>query len=135
MPWAAKRSRSASRPATAKVIRPARPRSVGLDEERGVLVDVPEDFFPSAHVRGSPEAPRVPIDRGAELGYRDAGDEVSDRALHASPRRPRGPAPYRIRRRPSARRAVPAALARPPLLGAMNAHCGMSVAETGTLSR
>jgi hypothetical protein len=26
----------------------ARPRNVGLDEERGVLVDVPEDFFPEA---------------------------------------------------------------------------------------
>jgi hypothetical protein len=33
----------------------ARPRSVGLDEQRGVLVDVPEDFYPGAHVRGRPK--------------------------------------------------------------------------------
>ena len=36
----------------------ARPRRVRLNEECGVLVDVPEDFFARAQVRRSPEQPR-----------------------------------------------------------------------------
>jgi hypothetical protein len=64
----------------------ARPRRVRLDEERGVLVDLPKDLFPGTHVRGSPEEPRVPIDAGVEIGYRDTGEEVGDHALHGSHR-------------------------------------------------
>ena len=59
----------------------ARPRRVRLDEERGVLVDLPENLFPDATVWGSPEEPRVPIDADVEIGYRDTGEEVGDRAL------------------------------------------------------
>ena len=61
----------------------ARLRRVRLDEERGMLVDLPEDLVADAHVRGSPEEPRVPVDAGVEVGDRDAGEEVGDRA-HAS---------------------------------------------------
>jgi len=63
----------------------ARPRCVRLDEERGVIVDVPQDLVSGAQVWGSPKEPRVPIDAGVEIGYRDTGDEVGDRALHTSP--------------------------------------------------
>ena len=58
----------------------ARPHRVRLDEERGVFVDLPEDLCPDATVWGSPEEPRVPIDAGVEIGYRDTGEEVCDRA-------------------------------------------------------
>ena len=63
----------------------ARVRRVRLDEERCVLVGVPEDLFPGAQVWRSPEEARVPIDAGLQIGYRDTGDEGGDRAL--SPRR------------------------------------------------
>jgi hypothetical protein len=58
----------------------ARPRRVRLDEEPGTLVDLPENFLPDATVWGSPEEPRVPIDAGVEIGDRDTGEEVRDRA-------------------------------------------------------
>jgi len=51
----------------------ARPGRIRLDEEPGMLVDLPENLFPYATVRGSPEEPRVPIDAGVEIGYRDTG--------------------------------------------------------------
>jgi hypothetical protein len=63
------------------VIRPrARPPGVRLDEEPGTLVDLPEHLVPDATVWGSPEEPRVPIDAGFEIGYRDTGEEMGDRA-------------------------------------------------------
>jgi hypothetical protein len=52
----------------------ARLRRVRLDEEPGALVDLPEHLVPNATVWGSPEAPRVPIDAGVEIGYRDTGE-------------------------------------------------------------
>jgi hypothetical protein len=58
----------------------ARPRRVRLDEERGVLVDLPQHVLPDATVWRSPEEPRVPIDAGVEIGNRDTGEEVGDRA-------------------------------------------------------
>jgi hypothetical protein len=58
----------------------ARPCRVRLDEEPGVFVDLPQDLVPGAPVRGSPEEPRVPIDAGVEIGDRDTGEEVADRA-------------------------------------------------------
>ena len=58
----------------------ARLRRVRLYEEPGVLVDLPEDLFADAPVRLSSEEPRVPIDAGVKIGYRDAGEEVGDRA-------------------------------------------------------
>ena len=58
----------------------ARPRRVRLDEEPGTLVALPEHLVPDATVWGSPEEPRVPIDAGVEIGYRDTGEEVGDRA-------------------------------------------------------
>jgi hypothetical protein len=58
----------------------ARPRRVRLDEERGVLVDLLENLVPGAKVRGSPEEPRVPVDAGVEIRYRDTGVEVGNRA-------------------------------------------------------
>jgi hypothetical protein len=64
----------------------ARPGRVRLDEECGVLVDVPEDLFARAQVRRSPEEPYVPIDRSTQLGYRDTSDEVGNCAPHATPR-------------------------------------------------
>jgi hypothetical protein len=57
-----------------------RPRRVRLDEEPGMLVDLPENLLPDAKVWGSPEEPRVPVDAGFEIGYRDTGEEVGDRA-------------------------------------------------------
>ena len=45
-----------------------RPRRVRLDEERRVLVDLPENLLPDANVWGSPEEPRVPLDAGVEVG-------------------------------------------------------------------
>jgi hypothetical protein len=63
----------------------ARPHSVRLDEQPGVLVDLPEHLIPDATVWGSPEEPRVPINAGVEIGYRDTGEEVGYRALHVSP--------------------------------------------------
>jgi hypothetical protein len=51
-----------------------------LDEQPGALVDLPENLFSDATVRGSPEEPRVPIDAGVEIRYRDTGEEVGDRA-------------------------------------------------------
>lgn len=63
----------------------ARPGRVRLNEERGVLVDVPEDLSARAHVRRTPKEPCVPIDRSTQLGYRDTSDEVDDCALHATP--------------------------------------------------
>jgi hypothetical protein len=38
-----------------------------------------EELLPDAPVWGSPEEPRVPIDAGVEIGYRDTGEEVHDR--------------------------------------------------------
>jgi hypothetical protein len=58
----------------------ARLRGVRLDEEPRVLVDLPEHLFPNATVWGSPEEPCVPIDAGVEICYRNAGEEVGDRA-------------------------------------------------------
>jgi hypothetical protein len=63
----------------------ARPRRVRLDEEPGTLVDLLENLVPDATVWGSPEEPRVPIDADVEIGHRDTGEEVGDRALHVSP--------------------------------------------------
>src|SRR5215469_1866812 len=64
----------------------ARPRRVRLNEQGGVLVDVPQDLFACAQVRRPPEEPCVPIDRDIQPGYRDTRDEVGDCALHAAPR-------------------------------------------------
>jgi hypothetical protein len=53
---------------------PARtcPQCVRLDEEPGMLGDLPEDLLPGATVWGSPEEPRVPIDAGlAGHGLKD----------------------------------------------------------------
>jgi hypothetical protein len=61
----------------------ARLQRVRVDEEPGVLVDLPEDLLAGATVWRSSEEPRVPIDAGVEIGYRDAGEEVGDRALAA----------------------------------------------------
>ncbi len=61
----------------------ALPRRVWLDEERGVLVDVPEDLVASAHVRGAPEEPCVPMRCDVELGDRDSCDEASDPACES----------------------------------------------------
>ena len=63
----------------------ARPRRVRLDEEPCALVDLPEHLLPDATVWRSPEEPCVPIDAGIEIGYRDTGEEVGDRAVHVSP--------------------------------------------------
>ena len=57
-----------------------RSRRIRLDEEPGVLVDLPEHLVSDATVRGSAEEPRVPSDAGVEIGYGDAGEEVSDGA-------------------------------------------------------
>ena len=65
----------------------ARLRRIGLDEEPGVLVDLPENLLPDATVRGPPEEPRVPIDAGVEVGDRDTGEEVGDRAHRSSDHR------------------------------------------------
>jgi hypothetical protein len=62
----------------------ARPRSVRLDEAPGALVEPPENLFPDATVlRALPEGPRVPVDAGVEIGCRNAGEEVGDRAAPA----------------------------------------------------
>jgi hypothetical protein len=58
----------------------ARARRVRLDEEPGVLVDLPEHLVPDAIVWGSAEEPHVPIDARVEIGYRNTGEEVGDRA-------------------------------------------------------
>jgi len=63
----------------------ARPRRIRLDEEPGVLAELPEHLVPDATVRGSPEEPRIPPEAGVEIGHRDTGEEVGDRALHVSP--------------------------------------------------
>jgi hypothetical protein len=47
-------------------------RRVRLDEERGVLVDVPEDLLPRTHVRGPAEESRVPVASAAEAPRSDA---------------------------------------------------------------
>jgi hypothetical protein len=52
----------------------ARPLRVRLDEEPGVLVDLPEDLIADATVWRSPEEACVPIDAGVEIGYWDAGE-------------------------------------------------------------
>ena len=39
-----------------------------LDEEPGVVIDLPENLRSDAPLRGSPEEPRVPIDAGFEIG-------------------------------------------------------------------
>jgi hypothetical protein len=81
MPSAVMRSRSASSPATASVMRPrARLCRVRLDEEPGVLVDRPEDLVADATVWGSAEEPAIPIDARLEIGYRNTGEEVGDGA-------------------------------------------------------
>jgi hypothetical protein len=58
----------------------SRLRLVRLDEQRGVLVDVPEDLIPGAHVRVAPEEPGVPIDAGIQVGHGHARDQVGDGA-------------------------------------------------------
>jgi hypothetical protein len=58
----------------------ARSRRVRLDEERGVLVDLPEHLVPDATVRGATEEARVPVGAGVEIGDRDTGEQVGDRA-------------------------------------------------------
>ena len=70
-------------------------RRVRLDEEPGVLGDLPEDLVPGAKVRGSPEEPRVPIDAVVEIGYRDTGVEVADRAHRRISITPRDQPPRR----------------------------------------
>jgi hypothetical protein len=81
MRWVARRWRSASSPATERVIRPAPARAeFGSMKSQACSSISPEDLFPGAHIRGSPEEPRVPIGAGVEIGYRDAGEEVGDRA-------------------------------------------------------
>ena len=49
-----------------------------LDEERRVLLDVPEDLVAGAEVRLATEEPPVLVERGIEVGHRDSGDHVSD---------------------------------------------------------
>ena len=51
----------------------ARLCGVRLDEERGVLVDLPQHLVPDPMVWWSPEEPRVPVDAGVEVGYRRKG--------------------------------------------------------------
>ena len=63
-----------SDPARARLLR------VRLDEERGVLVDVPQHLISDAHVCGSPEEPRVPVDARIEVGDGDTRDKLRDRA-------------------------------------------------------
>jgi hypothetical protein len=64
----------------------ARLRRVRLDEEPGVLVNLPENLLPDATVWGPAEEPRLPVDAGVEIGYGDTGEEVGDRAhLSAGP--------------------------------------------------
>ena len=65
----------------ARVMRPA-PACAAFGSMKSVcvLVDLPEHLFADAPVRRSPEEPRVPIDAGIEIGYRDAGEEIGDRA-------------------------------------------------------
>jgi hypothetical protein len=63
----------------------AGPRRVRLDVEPGALVDLPKNLFPDPTVWGVPEEPRVPIDADVEIGYRDTGDEVGDRAPPVAP--------------------------------------------------
>ena len=46
----------------------ARLRCVWLDEDPGVVVDLPEHFFPDATVWGPAEEPRIPIDARVETG-------------------------------------------------------------------
>ena len=53
---------------------------VRLDEQRGVLVDVPQHLFPDAQVWGTPEEPRVPVDADVEIGHWDTGDKLRDPA-------------------------------------------------------
>src|SRR5687768_11526920 len=57
---------------------PARAGStrVQLDEQPGVLVDLPEHLVADAAVGFSPEEPRVPVDPAVEIGYRDTGEQV-----------------------------------------------------------
>ena len=106
------RSRSASSPVTERVDPArARPHRVRLDEESGVLVDLPERLVSDASVWRSPEEPRIPIDANVEIGYRDAREEVGDRAHLAAVISATGVAvqatgmsggpPTRSRRRPS----------------------------------
>ena len=56
----------------------ARPHGVRLDEQPSALIDLPENLFPDATVWGSPEEPRLPIDAGVEIGYRNSGEEMGD---------------------------------------------------------
>lgn len=66
---------------TASVIRPAPAcAAFGSMKERGVLVDLPQHLVPDATIRGPPEEPRVPVDAQIEIGYRDTGEKVGDRA-------------------------------------------------------
>jgi hypothetical protein len=78
---AARRSRSASSPADGEVdAARARACRVRLDEEPGVLVDLPEHLVPDATLWGSAEEARIPIDARVEIGYRNTGEEVGDGA-------------------------------------------------------
>jgi hypothetical protein len=61
-----------------------RQRRVPLDEQPGALVDLPERLVPNATIRRPPEQPCVPIDAGLEIGDRNTGEEVRDRA-HLGP--------------------------------------------------
>src|SRR3712207_5608137 len=73
-------------------------RRVRFDEQRGVLVDVPEDLFTDAYVRLAAEEARVSVDSSVEVRHRNAGDEVGDGAaghVPASQRIPPYPASFR----------------------------------------
>jgi uncharacterized membrane protein len=74
----------------------ARACTVRLDEEPGVLVDLPEHLVPDATVWGSAEEARIPIDARVEIGYGNTGEKVGDAAQFGRwasvtcRRRPRG---------------------------------------------
>jgi hypothetical protein len=59
------------------------PLRIRLDEEGGVLAEVPEHLVPEAQVCGSAEEPRVPIDARVEIGYRHTGEDVRNHAVSA----------------------------------------------------
>ena len=74
MPWAARRSRTASSPATAKVIRPA-PASSEFGSMKSVACSsCPTAPRPRRARPGSPEESRVPVDADVEVGHRHTSD-------------------------------------------------------------
>ena len=62
-----------SDPARARLLR------VRIDEERGVLVDVPQHLIPDAKVWGRPKNRVYQVDADVEIGNRDTGYELGDR--------------------------------------------------------